>query len=171
MAKQDDYTKTALRLPRELHQKLMDAASTRGHSLNTEMVYRLDSSFSEMVEQSDQQLEMSVTLDALRGVIADIAIREDERDEAVRALGHDLNKLCDRALPTIADEERFRNLVRMLAEVGIALQAGDITDAQGRLRALYYLAIREALGSDTPERHALVHEIETPKKPRRKPGT
>jgi hypothetical protein len=45
MAKQDDYTKTALRLPRDLHQLLTDAAAGRGQSLNAEMVSRLLGSF------------------------------------------------------------------------------------------------------------------------------
>jgi hypothetical protein len=45
MAKQDDYTKTALRLPRDLHQLLTEAAAQRGQSLNAEMVSRLLDSF------------------------------------------------------------------------------------------------------------------------------
>ncbi|MDD1789106.1 Arc family DNA-binding protein [Burkholderia gladioli] len=49
MAKQDDYTKTALRLPRDLHQKLMESASANGHSLNTEMIHRLARSFEEPI--------------------------------------------------------------------------------------------------------------------------
>lgn len=50
MAKQDDYTKTALRLPRDLHQMLTESAAARGHSLNTEMVYRLEQSFAEQAK-------------------------------------------------------------------------------------------------------------------------
>ncbi|KKL38622.1 hypothetical protein WR30_11225 [Burkholderia contaminans FFH2055] len=50
MAKQDDYTKTALRLPRDLHQMLVESAAARGHSLNTEMVYRLEQSFVNQAE-------------------------------------------------------------------------------------------------------------------------
>ncbi|WP_261524023.1 Arc family DNA-binding protein [Burkholderia multivorans] len=42
---QDDYLKTALRLPRDLHQKLMEAAAANGNSLNAEMVRRLVQSF------------------------------------------------------------------------------------------------------------------------------
>ena len=50
MAKQDDYTKTALRLPRDLHQILTESAAARGHSLNTEMVYRLEQSFAQQTK-------------------------------------------------------------------------------------------------------------------------
>lgn len=45
MANQDDYMKTALRLPRDLHAKLMGAAEATGKSLNAEMIARLEASF------------------------------------------------------------------------------------------------------------------------------
>lgn len=54
MALQDDYMKTALRLPRELHEKLVSAASDSGASLNAEMVSRLAKSF----ESNPQGQEM-----------------------------------------------------------------------------------------------------------------
>lgn len=41
MATQDDYIKTALRLPRELHGRLLDSAETKGRSLNAELIDRL----------------------------------------------------------------------------------------------------------------------------------
>lgn len=45
MAKQDDYIKTALRLPPALHVSLTASAAERGHSLNAEMVARLQRSY------------------------------------------------------------------------------------------------------------------------------
>lgn len=42
---QDDYMKTALRLPRELHAQLMEAARERGRSFNSEVIDRLQASF------------------------------------------------------------------------------------------------------------------------------
>lgn len=45
MAKQDDYIKTALRIPRVLHSQLMESSASRGRSLNAEFIERLDSSF------------------------------------------------------------------------------------------------------------------------------
>jgi hypothetical protein len=147
MAKQDDYTKTALRLPRELHQKLTDAASDSGHSLNTEMVYRLDSSFGQ-ADDSDRQIEINAILKGLRDTIAEVARNDNERDDAVRAMGRDLHMLCREALPLIDDESQLSNVLQMLAAVGAAMQAGDITDAQGQLRALYYLASKYATGPE-----------------------
>ena len=146
MAKQDDYTKTALRLPRELHQKLMDAASARGHSLNTEMIYRLDGSFREAppADEADKQIEINAVLEGLRSTIAEVARKDNERDDAMRAMGTDLYMLCRQALPIIDDEATQRNVLQMLATVGTALQAGDLVDAQAQLRALYYLAAKFA---------------------------
>jgi plasmid stability protein len=42
MAKQDDFIKTALRLPRDLHAKLQDAAAKSGRSLNAEFIAALE---------------------------------------------------------------------------------------------------------------------------------
>ena len=41
MAKQDDYIKTALRLPRELHQRIQESADSKGRSMNAEIIDRL----------------------------------------------------------------------------------------------------------------------------------
>ena len=38
---QDDYIKTALRLPRELHAEIKDAAEYHGRSMNAEIIARL----------------------------------------------------------------------------------------------------------------------------------
>ncbi|TJZ69753.1 Arc family DNA-binding protein [Chitiniphilus eburneus] len=42
---QDDYLKTALRLPRELHSRIQEAAAKSGRSMNAELIHRLESSF------------------------------------------------------------------------------------------------------------------------------
>lgn len=38
---QSDYHKTALRLPRDLHAEIRDAATKNGHSMNAEIITRL----------------------------------------------------------------------------------------------------------------------------------
>lgn len=42
---QDDYMKTALRLPRDLHAKIQEEAAASGRSMNAEIVARLQDSF------------------------------------------------------------------------------------------------------------------------------
>lgn len=44
-APQDDWHKTGLRLPKDLHQRLHDAAASSGRSYNGELVARLEGSF------------------------------------------------------------------------------------------------------------------------------
>lgn len=44
-APQDDWHKTGLRLPKDLHQRLHDAATSSGRSYNGEIVSRLEGSF------------------------------------------------------------------------------------------------------------------------------
>lgn len=45
MAKQDDYQRTALRLPKGLHSKILGSAEDRGCSMNAEIIQRLEQSF------------------------------------------------------------------------------------------------------------------------------
>ena len=71
MATQDDYLKTALRLPRDLHARLLKAARDSSKSLNAEIVTRLEASFgrAEMEE-----------------IAADLAARLDELHDDVKAI-------------------------------------------------------------------------------------
>jgi hypothetical protein len=154
-----------LRLQPELKSRLEESAIANNRSLNAEIAERLRESLEAPSGDADHQLEMNAILTGLGNTIAEVARKDNERDEGMRALGQDLHALCDRALPVITDEERYRSLIRMLGDVGVSLQAGDITDAQGRLRALYYLAIREALLSDVPKSDELTGEPMSRKKP------
>ena len=165
MAKQDEYVKTALRLPPQLHASLSGAAAERGHSLNAEMVRRLDESFSGKIDD-DRQVEITATLEGFRGVIKEIATREYERDDAVRAMGGDLQRVCKEVLPLIEDHILLTGFLEMLADVGTAMQVGDLTDAQGQLRAIYYSSMKEALSSGSHERNMLLHG--DPKQPKPK---
>ena len=42
---QDDFIKTALRLPRDIHAKVQEAATGAGRSMNAEIIDRLQDSF------------------------------------------------------------------------------------------------------------------------------
>lgn len=44
---EDDIQKTALRLPRDLHRKVHEAAAASGRSMNAEIVARLQASFAD----------------------------------------------------------------------------------------------------------------------------
>lgn len=45
MAKQDDYVKTAFRLPKAIHFALQESAEDKGRSMNAEIIDRLTNSF------------------------------------------------------------------------------------------------------------------------------
>jgi predicted HicB family RNase H-like nuclease len=61
MSRQDDYVKTALRLPRDLHRKLHAAAIERERSLNSELIERLAASFvRDSVEERLTALEKAI---------------------------------------------------------------------------------------------------------------
>jgi len=44
-AKQDDYIRTALRLPRDLHQRVQEDAERNGRTMNAEIIARLSSDY------------------------------------------------------------------------------------------------------------------------------
>ena len=58
MAKQDDYIKTALRLPSDLHARIQVAAENAGRSMNAELIHRLEMSF-----DKGQALEITIHAD------------------------------------------------------------------------------------------------------------
>lgn len=62
-APQDDWHKTGLRMPRELHERLHEAAAESGRSYNAEIVARLQASFGSM-QASMRGFEMTAQMDA-----------------------------------------------------------------------------------------------------------
>lgn len=51
-----DIQKTALRLPRDLHNSIHEAAAASGRTMNAEIVYRLQKTFDEEVAPTDSSL-------------------------------------------------------------------------------------------------------------------
>lgn len=74
---QDDYLKTALRLPRDLHAKIQEAASAAERSMNAEIVARLHQSFSPN-ESADPEIAQAVTAFAEIGMNMVRSMSEDE---------------------------------------------------------------------------------------------
>ena len=64
-AYQDDYMKTALRLPRDLHAKIQEAATASGKSLNSELIHRLQQSF-----EGNVSTDLALVLASLESVVA-----------------------------------------------------------------------------------------------------
>lgn len=104
MANQDDFVKTALRLPRDLHAQVQAAATARGRSMNAEIIERLRdegtasvelvlerlrSREAELLEANKRQLSvMRNVIERMRPVLAqaETVLDANAEDPAVAAL-------------------------------------------------------------------------------------
>ena len=64
-----DIQKTALRLPKDLHQKVIDSAHANGHSMNAELIARIRSTF-------DNQASSEAMAERMREIAREI-VREE----------------------------------------------------------------------------------------------
>lgn len=82
MGKQDDFFRTQIRIPADLHRALKEATEESGRSLNAEIVARLNDSF--RTEDTFERFNlMSVTLDEkLEKVRKEIDLMEKSKSEA-----------------------------------------------------------------------------------------
>lgn len=95
---QDDYMKTALRLPRDLHAKIQEEAVASGRSMNAEIVARLEDSFSSeitprnevmLIEAISHSLAASPSTDYAPGTCLRDMIKkllEQEAEQAILSL-------------------------------------------------------------------------------------
>lgn len=105
---QDDYIRTALRVPPELHARIHESAKASGRTFNAELVSRLEASFgaTSAISQPMSWADMSVLLRARRASIqqlieqveADIAAADFDASvtAAAEAELEDLRQLSDR---------------------------------------------------------------------------
>lgn len=70
---QDDYQKTALRVPRDLHAKIIEAAKANNRTMNAEIIARLERSFYSYAELGDSTNEemTNILKKALKNLIND----------------------------------------------------------------------------------------------------
>lgn len=98
MATQDDYVKTALRLPKALHSKLQEAADATGKSMNAEIIARLERAFS----APDQTLILSAFA-RLETALAQSELEKVSERARTTLFALNLRDACERALPLIED--------------------------------------------------------------------
>jgi hypothetical protein len=91
---QDDFMKTALRLPRELHARLMASAVEKGRSLNSELIARLEESYERATTEREEAIlrelrrtQYRFELHAARAELAQLRHRHRETAEAIEELG------------------------------------------------------------------------------------
>ena len=101
---QDDYIKTALRLPRDLHAQLMEASKEQGKSFNSELIERLRQSFGPN-EGSDRQVFESVGLmQEIERLNKILEAQEVKSKEALEAQGRALAEVAMKHLYAEAGE-------------------------------------------------------------------
>lgn len=83
MATQDNYIKTAFRIPRALHSKILASAEEKGRSMNAEIIDRLERSFYEasLPGLTDAQL-FKVRDEVIKSLYSDFV----RRDEVITSL-------------------------------------------------------------------------------------
>lgn len=85
---QDDYMKTALRLPRELHALIQEAAASAGRSMNAEIVARLQASFPRAIpnrEEAQPTREEVQTLQSIMTTLAELPSSDYQPGSLLRA--------------------------------------------------------------------------------------
>ena len=65
MATQDDYIRVTLRIPKDLHSQLADAAEETSKSMNAEIIARLNGSFG----SQDSAIERGRRIEKLKGKV------------------------------------------------------------------------------------------------------
>lgn len=122
MAEQDDYIKTALRLPRTLHQDMQSTAESAGRSMNAEIIKRLTSSLDqdELERQCEKYRKFASKL------------QEDCRD---------LNRQLEKEKAKLADVLKLHNEYKVVCEKREA-SFKDMEAANDRLETIYYEVLR-----------------------------
>lgn len=88
MATQDEYIKTALRLPRALHAEIQASAEDRGRSMNAEIITRLQKSYEQQEKPKPEPDILAFLLLALNLSMKD-ALSPEER-KTIEAMMDDM---------------------------------------------------------------------------------
>lgn len=135
MATQDEYIKTALRLPRDLHRNVQDSAERNGRSMNAELVDRLASSF------LDLSAEYKVAIDAQQQALTAYKRMDEINHRLLAELGRMILALAER-MPN-SNDNIVDAMTEAYARLGSGFSSNDrqtinqaLTDI-GRLQTIY----------------------------------
>ncbi|WP_313415871.1 Arc family DNA-binding protein [Stenotrophomonas sp.] len=127
----DDLVRTQIRLPSELHKRLVDSADQAGRSVNAEMVFRLESTYPASLEvqlitaRRDDLARLDAENQAINSQIADLNIQlsqpskkkiRGQIQEAIASLGR--RQLAIRSLRLTTEIEIEKLLKLAQAEAG-----------------------------------------------------
>lgn len=97
---QDDYIRTALRVPPDLHKRIHEAADKAGRSFNAELIDRLSSTFDQ--ESTVKLLRGNMVL--LR-TLADFVVMRRDHPEVMRPMEVSIVKMAEAIKATDGDEK------------------------------------------------------------------
>lgn len=127
----DDLVRTQIRLPAELHKRLVDSADQAGRSVNAEMVFRLESTYPASLEvqlisaRRDDLARLDAENQVINSQIADLNIQlsqpskkkiRGQIQEAIASLGR--RQLAIRSLRLTTEIEIEKLLKLAQAEAG-----------------------------------------------------
>lgn len=112
MARQDDYIRTALRLPPDIHKALHDSADASGKSFNAEIIARLQASFAQdeaafvagFNEESERRAQSRVAAGAQQ--VAETmghAKGTPELEQVVQALSEEMRAMLQKQTQELID--------------------------------------------------------------------
>jgi hypothetical protein len=113
---QDEYVRTALRVPPDLHRALHDAADAAGHSFNAEIIGRLQGSFGPA--QSPEGTAAQQLADSRAQTIIAMAFLQGSLCETVQAMFSALS-------PSHQRDRTFKEATQLAASLLVAAKPGD----------------------------------------------
>lgn len=119
---QDEFQKTALRLPKDLHAALHEAASAAGRSYNAEIISRLQASFKAPMDLKREQLKLFID-QAIDERVELLAQMQSPASKAIDVLVRGKRKVVDipgtdAVAPALADEPKAATPRKMTVLVG-----------------------------------------------------
>ncbi|MFM0227859.1 Arc family DNA-binding protein [Paraburkholderia dipogonis] len=149
---QDDYLKTALRLPRDLHAKIQEAGLANGRSMNAEIVARLEAGFDEPPKKFLEALDFAKAINEYGDAIRQLMNQDRERKSMLLAIGNDLRRVGNE-MRKLHEKGRVEIYVA-IAQLGSALESGDLDAAQAQsvaMRETFASVSEEWVKMQTPE--------------------
>ena len=155
---QDDYHRMGMRLPRDLHQRLHDAAAESGRSLNGEIVARLQASF-----EAGPGSQAAVTMARLQFERTEVEVESLARRLATLEFIAAVHALLDELKRTNPAAEKWEAVER----VQFAALGASADDDIDEVRALLEAASKEEWSQHAIWRELLMKAMETTRGVRR----
>ena len=135
---QDDYVRTALRVPPDLHKALHEAADAAGHSFNAEIIGRLQGSFGP-TQSSDGTAAQELAESRGQTIIA-MAFLQGSLCETVQAMFAALS-------PSHQRDRMFKEAAQLAASLPVLAKPAD------------YLRRKREMEAERPNLARLVREV------------